>query len=209
MVLQSENDVTVKKDIEASVPKAKTNSVNDKLLAEITDFKRPLEAQLNASATIEYEEQDLNGVSPKYALLGSFLAAFLSVASYKITTVLFEIYEAQKDMIGTDNLFATRLSGLLKQVIVGLGSLATGIFAFNALGLLLLSIKVTNGVMKGELDPTPKPQQEDKILSLDDIKLYDYDDLSIKINKDGYRIENKMNSKIEETKAIYHDLCNE
>ena len=45
-------------------------------------------------------------------------------------------------------------TGLMKQVIVGLGSLATGVFAMTAIGMTLLGARVLVGVLAGELDPS-------------------------------------------------------
>ncbi|CAM9914776.1 unnamed protein product, partial [Heterosigma akashiwo] len=132
----SETDTAaVESKNEADTKPVKMSSVNARLLEEITTEKKRLDAKLSAPAKIEYEEQDLNGISPKYTFLGAALALGMSLASYTATTVLFDIYQHQDWLLQSDNLFANRVSGLLKQVIVGLGALATGIFAFNAVGM--------------------------------------------------------------------------
>jgi Protein of unknown function (DUF3082) len=42
----------------------------------------------------------------------------------------------------------------MKQVIVGLGSLATGVFGMTAVGMALLGGRVLAGVLSGELSPS-------------------------------------------------------
>merc|ERR1712060_639453 len=49
-----------------------------------------------------------------------------------------------------------RLGIAFQTAVVGLSSLAAGIFGFTALGLLLLGFRVLFGVATGELDPAKK-----------------------------------------------------
>ncbi|CAN0462123.1 unnamed protein product, partial [Discosporangium mesarthrocarpum] len=42
------------------------------------------------------------------------------------------------------------------QAVVGLTSLASGIFGVTALGMGMMAVVVTVGIAKGELDPSPE-----------------------------------------------------
>jgi hypothetical protein len=57
--------------------------------------------------------------------------------------------------VNTDIYFVQRVSGVFRNIVMGLSSLASGIFGVIGLGLFLLGIRVTIDVLKGELDPTP------------------------------------------------------
>ena len=65
----------------------------------------------------------------------------------------------QNERVQNDSYVVQRLSGALKQVIVGLGSLATGVFGLTALGMLALALRVGAGVLQGELDPSPEARK--------------------------------------------------
>ena len=48
-----------------------------------------------------------------------------------------------------------RIASVIRNVVIGLSSLASGFAAVTGLGVFLLGVRVAYGVMKGELDPTP------------------------------------------------------
>jgi hypothetical protein len=68
----------------------------------------------------------------------------------------------QSEKVENTSYVVQRISGALKQVIVGLGTLATGVFGVTALGMLLLSLRVGAGVVSGELDPSPSAAKATK-----------------------------------------------
>merc|ERR1712187_414682 len=53
-----------------------------------------------------------------------------------------------------------RLGIAFQTAVVGLSSLAAGIFGFSALGILLLGLQVAVGVATGELDPNKKSDEQ-------------------------------------------------
>jgi hypothetical protein len=57
--------------------------------------------------------------------------------------------------VNTDIYFVQRVSGVFRNIVMGLSSLASGFFGVTGLGLFLLGIRVAVGVLNGELDPTP------------------------------------------------------
>ncbi|KAG5190635.1 hypothetical protein JKP88DRAFT_232049 [Tribonema minus] len=136
--------------------KAVTQSVNARLLEEINSSMpkyRVLEGATRLS--VEREEVDLNGVQPLMAFLGSVGAGAMSAGAWRLTNVLAGIYLVQSEKFANSDILAVqRLTGLMKQVIVGLGTLATGVFGVTALGMALLGGRVLMGVVSGELDPS-------------------------------------------------------
>lgn len=60
-----------------------------------------------------------------------------------------------------------RLIGFLKNVSVGLFALNSGIFFFTSIGMGLLGVRVTYGVLTGELDPNkpraPPPSSPEEV----------------------------------------------
>ncbi|CAM9541701.1 unnamed protein product, partial [Phaeothamnion confervicola] len=136
---------------------ARTQTVNQRLLAQIEDelAKKGGVMAAGSEEPKPREEVDLNGINPAMALLGAVGAGGMSYGAWTLTTFLAAAYYAQR--IESDIYFVQRLSGILKQTIVGLGSLATGVFGVTALGMLLLSARVLSGVVSGELDMNAEP----------------------------------------------------
>ncbi|CAK0815099.1 unnamed protein product, partial [Prorocentrum cordatum] len=95
---------------------------------------------------------DLNGIDPWTAILGSAPVFGLSYGFWALT-------QASAEWFVTHPIEETafypiqRLGIAFQTAVVGLSSLAAGIFGFTALGLLLLGFRVLFGVATGELDP--------------------------------------------------------
>mmetsp|Transcript_13913 Transcript_13913/g.20632 ORF Transcript_13913/g.20632 Transcript_13913/m.20632 type:complete len:219 (-) Transcript_13913:24-680(-) len=151
------------------VKESKKGSVNSRLLAEIEGTLKTTRAanESNSSSQyVKYEAVDLNGVRPSMAFLGSLFAFGMSSFAWKATETLTLAYMRQSErLMESDILIVQRLTGLMKQVIVGLGSLATGIFGVTSIGMALLGFKVLQGIISGELDPLKK---EESLVGSDD-----------------------------------------
>jgi len=150
---------------------AATNTVNARLQAELaaaaeaeraggkSKLSKRVRAAFRSEKTDEErqrsieEARNLNGVNPMVAG-GSGLLAFVgSYGLWTATTFIADLFA--KNPVETDFYTAARLSGVFRNVIVGLFSLASGFSGVIGLGLVLLAGRVAYGVLTGELDPTP------------------------------------------------------
>jgi len=114
---------------------------------EKTVAKVPTEDQKR----IVQQDVDLNGVDPITCILGAVPVAALSYGFWTFTESAAAWFVSHP--ITTDFYPAQRLGIVFQTALIGLSSLAAGIFGFTALGLLLLGFRVAAGVMSGELDP--------------------------------------------------------
>jgi len=97
---------------------------------------------------------DLNGIEPWTAILGCIPVFGMSYGFWVLTQSSAEWFLAHP--IETEFYPVQRLGIAFQTAVVGLSSLAAGIFGFTALGLLLLGFRVLFGVATGELDPNKK-----------------------------------------------------
>lgn len=138
-----------------------SSSLRDRLAARIaaqeaTVAPVPTEAQ----KTIKQQKVDLNGVDPITCVAGAIPVAALSYGFWTFTGRAAEYFVTHP--IDSDFYPVQRLGVVFQTAMVGLGSLAAGIFGFTALGLLLLGIQVAYGVATGELDPNKKSIQPER-----------------------------------------------
>eukprot|EP00640_Fibrocapsa_japonica_P002763 CAMPEP_0113940572 /NCGR_PEP_ID=MMETSP1339-20121228/6679_1 /TAXON_ID=94617 /ORGANISM="Fibrocapsa japonica" /LENGTH=243 /DNA_ID=CAMNT_0000944447 /DNA_START=60 /DNA_END=791 /DNA_ORIENTATION=- /assembly_acc=CAM_ASM_000762 len=170
--VQDESLASLRKQIDSEGKKPRVRSVNSLLLEELEQIDIPDPATLtDVSYEIKPAYVDLNGIQPFQAILGSLLAAGLSFGAWKFTNAMTIIYANQSAKLAqSDILMVSRMTGFMRQVIVGSGSLATGVFGFTSLGMLLMGVRVAYGVAKGELDPTyVDPEKEKKSIDLADV----------------------------------------
>jgi hypothetical protein len=152
--------------------KAATRTVNERLLEELSaaskkekygarssmgkklglDSFESSKTDAERAAAIK-EAQNLNGVNPVVALAGSAFALGGAGGLWILTTYLATFFALHP--VNTDVYFVQRVSGVFRNIVMGLSSLASGFFGVTGLGLFLLGIRVAYGVVKGELDPTP------------------------------------------------------
>jgi hypothetical protein len=162
--------------------KAATRTVNERLLEELSaaskkekygarstvgkklglDSFESSKTDAERAAAIQ-EAQNLNGVNPIVALVGSTFALASAGGLWVLTTYLATFFAMHP--VTTDVYFVQRVSGVFRNIIMGLSSLASGFFGVTGLGLFLLGIRVAYGVLTGELDPTPlkKSLKEDVV----------------------------------------------
>lgn len=151
---------------------AKTNTVNERLMAELqaaTDAEKGPKTAIGkkfqdnfrySEKTDEEREaaleaaRDLNGVNPTVTILASFFAFGMAYAFWSATQFLGELFLSHP--VSADAPYAfTRMASVFRNVVMGLSSLASGFSAVSGLGVFLLGVRVAYGVMTGELDPTP------------------------------------------------------
>lgn len=97
------------------------------------------------------QPQDLNGIDPVTCVLGSVPVAALSYGFWTLTGASAEWFVTHP--IESEFYPVQRLGIAFQTAVVGLSSLAAGIFGFTALGIFLLGLRVFVGMAKGELDP--------------------------------------------------------
>lgn len=151
---------------------AATGTVNERLMAEIKEASdkerfgarsvvgKKLGLDLFKSDKTDAERaaavaaaKDLNGVNPVVALSGSVVALALAAGIWWVTNWLgafFALHPVESDLY-----IVQRASLVLRNVVMGLASLASGFFGVTGVGIFLLGIRVAYGVAIGELDPTP------------------------------------------------------
>eukprot|EP00553_Chaetoceros_curvisetus_P012364 CAMPEP_0204635196 /NCGR_PEP_ID=MMETSP0717-20131115/31032_1 /ASSEMBLY_ACC=CAM_ASM_000666 /TAXON_ID=230516 /ORGANISM="Chaetoceros curvisetus" /LENGTH=227 /DNA_ID=CAMNT_0051653877 /DNA_START=212 /DNA_END=895 /DNA_ORIENTATION=+ len=151
---------------------AKTNTVNERLMAELqaaTDAERGPKTKMGErfKNSFRYTEKtdeerelaleqarDLNGVNPTVTILASFFAFGMAFGLWTLTQFLAELFLTHP--MSPDAPYAfTRVASVFRNAIMGLTSLASGFSLVSGLGVFLLGVRVAYGVFTGELDPTP------------------------------------------------------
>jgi hypothetical protein len=162
--------------------RAATNTVNERLLAELKEAEnkekfgarssygkklgldgfgrsRKTDAEIQASIA---EARDLNGVNPVVAITGSFFALGVAAGLWYATKELGTFFVSNP--VESDVYFVQRSAQVVRNVVMGMVSLASGFFGVTGLGIFLLGVRVAYGVLIGELDPTPiKQNQQEKV----------------------------------------------
>jgi hypothetical protein len=151
---------------------AKTNTVNERLLAELqaaTDAEKGPKTKVGAKFkdSFKYSEKsdeereaaleaakDLNGVNPTVTILASFFAFGMAIGLWGTTQYLAGLFMTHP--VPADAPYAfTRAASVFRNAVMGLISLASGFSLVSGLGVFLLGCRVAYGVFTGELDPTP------------------------------------------------------
>jgi hypothetical protein len=137
-------------------------SVNERLEQRIDASVAKLPRQ---SAKLEYTPVDLNGVQPWAALAGGVLYTAMSIGAWRVTTVSAEWFTLHPPP--QDVYVAMRVASVVRTVILGLTSMFAGVAGVTSVGMYGLFLRVTYGVLRGELDPNtplapePRPGGED------------------------------------------------
>jgi hypothetical protein len=178
-VAATDDDLTGKKDDEKE-GKAATNTINQRLLKELEEaaykekngprsaagkklglvdgFGRARKTDEEMQAAIE-KARDLNGVNPLVALGGSIFALGAAAILWYGTNQLAAFFSLHQ-VPDTAPYFIIRSTSLVRNIAMGIISLASGFSGVVGLGIFLLSVRVAYGVMTGELDPTPIVQNQ-------------------------------------------------
>lgn len=153
-------------------PAAKTNTVNERLMAELqaatdaengpkTKMGEKFKGSFRYSDKTDAERQasleaakDLNGVNPIVTILASFFAFGMAFAGWNLTEYLGAVFITHP--VPADAPYAfVRAASVFRNAVMGLTSLASGFSLVSGLGVFLLGCRVAYGVFIGELDPTP------------------------------------------------------
>jgi hypothetical protein len=94
---------------------------------------------------------DLNGINPLTPLSSAAFAGFISFLFWRITIGLATAFNNVH--LETDFYPAQRLFNIASTAFVGITALGAGVIGVTAVGLLGLTMRVTLGIMSGELDP--------------------------------------------------------
>lgn len=71
---------------------------------------------------------------------GAFIAAPFAYGMYLLTTAIAQTFAEKPVPVG--NALATKISILVRTLVVGVGALGTGIFAITTVGLVLLGLQL-------------------------------------------------------------------
>ena len=107
------------------------------------------------------------GVNPLVCIGGAAFAWACAGALWVFTTYLGVLFASHP--LETDVYFVQRLTGVFRNVVMGLSSLASGFFGVVGIGIFLLGVRVAYGVVTGELDPTPIKQKKGEEIVLPDV----------------------------------------
>jgi len=148
--------------------KTSGSALSRRLRARLVKEIAEQETQVQAVPTedqkrIVPQDVDLNGIDPATCIFGSIPTAGLSYGFWTFTGKAAEWFVTHP--METDFYPAQRFQIVFQAAVVGLSSLATGIFGFTALGIFLLGLRVTAGAMTGELDPSKKTDTRTEKLS--------------------------------------------
>lgn len=102
-------------------------------------------------ADLPQRPEDLNGINPATTVVFALLPAAASVALIQLSNYLSAHFAVQ--MLASDLYPVQRLAVVVRNLVVGLATLAGGFCGIISVGLLALGITVAVGVAKGELDP--------------------------------------------------------
>lgn len=158
---------------------AATNTVNERLLAElkaaenrerfgarssagkklgmVDGYGRSRKSEAEVQAAIA-AARDLNGVNPVVCLLGGIFALAAAGGLWYGTLELGKFFALHP--VDTEVYFVVRASQVVRNVAMGLISLASGFFCVTGMGIFGLGVRVAYGVTTGELDPTPIKQNQ-------------------------------------------------
>jgi hypothetical protein len=120
---------------------AEMGSVNDKLLNEINEAKKGF--RVEAPQVDDREIVDISDVNPVQSLLSGVAA--LATAYVFWVAVSWAAGSFDKHPIDSDIYAIQRISTVMRTVVLGSGTLLTGITAFAGVGLLALGGKVALG----------------------------------------------------------------
>lgn len=147
---------------ETTIQTAKTNTVNERLMAELQaasdaekgpqtkmgkkfrdNFRYSEKSDEEREAALE-AARDLNGVNPTVTILASFFAFGMAYGFWTATQFLGELFLSHPVSDDAPYAFA-RMASVFRNVVMGLSSLASGFSAVSGLGVFLLGSRVAYG----------------------------------------------------------------
>lgn len=117
-------------------------------------FKKTLmtkkETKIQATSPTKTEKIE---TTPLRCLVGSVMAGSLATGLYTLTYAIASTFA--KKPITSDNLLVIKIGAAVRTLVVGVASMATFIFGFVAIGLVLLAIQlIIQGFKKEKMTPT-------------------------------------------------------
>ncbi|CEM05619.1 unnamed protein product [Vitrella brassicaformis CCMP3155] len=120
-----------------------------------TDLTKPLRDWDRNELAADERLELLQGINPVEPLFASVVAAVVAYGGFSFMGQLLEIFRASP--IPADAAYPVqRLGGAFQQMLFGVVSLGTFSVAINAVGLLVLAMRVAYGIWRGELDPNKR-----------------------------------------------------
>ncbi|KAA8492472.1 hypothetical protein FVE85_7979 [Porphyridium purpureum] len=122
-------------------------TVNDRLEQEIRDTAARLGVEQETGSSAEKSTRsastpiDLSTIDPAQALLGSFGSGIMFVISWTLTSNIMGYFEERPNVFGSDVYVVTRLSAVLRTVVLTTFSLGSGLTFCTTVGLFLLAVK--------------------------------------------------------------------
>jgi hypothetical protein len=108
------------------------------------------ETEIKETTSIEAEKKE---VTPLRCLVGSVMAGGLATGLYSLTYAIASTF-AKKPLI-SDNLLVLKIGAAVRTLVVGVASMATFIFGFVAIGLILLAMQlIIQDFKKEKLSPS-------------------------------------------------------
>jgi hypothetical protein len=106
------------------------------------DSADPISAAQPASVDTNQKKSTVksNQPTPLRCFTGAFVAAPLGYGLYALTSAIAQTFAEKPVPVG--NALATKISILVRTLVVGVGALGTGIFAITTVGLVLLGLKL-------------------------------------------------------------------
>jgi hypothetical protein len=92
-----------------------------------------------------------NSPTPLRSLTGALMAAAMGLLLYRLTTSIMKSFAEHPTI--SHNTIVVNLSAAIRTLVVGLATMATGIFAFVTLGLVALAIQAVVQSLR-----SPKPE---------------------------------------------------
>ncbi|MEB3310677.1 MAG: DUF3082 domain-containing protein [Snowella sp.] len=93
-----------------------------------------------SQTTLTPVETDQKEVTPLRCLVGSTMSGALALGLYSLTSAIATTFATKP--ITSDNLLVIKIGSAVRTLVVGVASLATFIFSFVAIGLILLAIQL-------------------------------------------------------------------
>lgn len=111
---------------------------------------------MSNSTSTEQEKNEISPVenvaekvTPLRCLLGAFISGGLTYGMYSLTAAIIGTYGSKP--IASKNQLAINIASAVRTLVMGVSTLATFIFAFVTVGLILLAIQLTfQGLRKTE-----------------------------------------------------------
>ena len=167
----SDTPKTTSSPAAAAAAAAQTNTINTRLLQDI-ELATQKEKRGGATSLTKYfqyqpsmtqeerevrlqQARNLNGIQPISTLTAGLVAICMGYGIWLTTQSIIQLFYTHPISVDAPYLF-TRIATVFRNVVIGLCTLASGFFTVTGLGILLLGIRVTQGVVSGELDPNLK-----------------------------------------------------